>query len=276
MKSRTIPILCLIVFFAQVAYADKVAWHTDLSKAKIEAGKTGKPILLDFTASWCGPCKAMDREFWVRPDVVALSKKIIFVKIDSDRNADLKRQYSVRGIPHVSITDVWGLELAFHVGYLQRASDEIVDKIASVPTGFGEVLEAGNLLERNSNDLSSLAAMARFYQQRKFFQQSNEFYFRILELEKDPKQRESLFLNLGFNFLSLGKLSESQDLFTKFQRDFPKSKYLDMALHGEIFTLVQMRKISLAEKLFDRLKSDYPKSLMISHSNQVISDAKLN
>jgi len=94
-------------------------------------------------------------------------------------------------------------------------------------------------------------------------------------LEKTPSQREVLKLNLGFNYLRMGKITEAEDIFMNFQAEFPKSKNADMALHGEIFILVKQKKIPQAEKLFEKLKTDFPRSLMISQANQILSDAKL-
>lgn len=275
MKFRLLPIFFLLAVCAPTVGAKGVQWFTDLTVAKKEAQKKGKPLLLDFTASWCGPCRAMEREFWVREDVVELSENFVCVKIDSDKNADLRRKYGVRGIPHITLTDVWGLELAAHSGYRKQKADQIVSMIASVPNDFGEVVNAGNLLETNPNDLSSLAAMAGFYQQRKLFRHSNEFYLRIRDLEKDPERRQTLLLNLGFNYLNLGKISEAEDIFQNFRLEFPKSKYADLALHGEILTLLQMKKIAQAEKLFDQLKSEFPGSAMLAQASLALSNAKL-
>jgi len=275
MKSRLFTFFCILFIFVSVAQAEEIEWFTDLNTAAKAAKKSGKPILLDFTAKWCGPCKKMDREFWVREDVIELSKKVIFVKIDSDNNIELKKKYGVRGIPNVTITDSWGLKLTYHAGYSTARADEIIEKIGSVPTDFAEIKNAGNLLEKDANDIISLAEIAAFYQKKNFYAPSNELYLRILELEKTPSQREVLKLNLGFNYLRMGKITEAEDIFMNFQAEFPKSKNADMALHGEIFILVKQKKIPQAEKLFEKLKTDFPRSLMISQANQILSDAKL-
>lgn len=42
-------------------------------------------MLLDFTADWCVPCKAMDRDFWSRQDVAELSQRLSCVRVNYDR-----------------------------------------------------------------------------------------------------------------------------------------------------------------------------------------------
>lgn len=58
---------------------------------------SGQPVLLDFTATWCGPCQQ------VKPVVhelaAELTGKAKVVPIDVDEHPDLAQQYGVRGIP---------------------------------------------------------------------------------------------------------------------------------------------------------------------------------
>jgi len=68
--------------------------EADFQKEVINASV---PVLVDFTATWCGPCKMID------PIVKQLARdwegKIKVVKMDADQNPDILIQYGVMGIP---------------------------------------------------------------------------------------------------------------------------------------------------------------------------------
>ncbi len=62
-----------------------------------EVLKSTVPVLVDFTAIWCGPCKMLE------PVVMQLSQdwdgKVKVVKLDVDDNSNLAVQYGVMGVP---------------------------------------------------------------------------------------------------------------------------------------------------------------------------------
>ena len=274
MKSRILFILICFLFAFNSINAQEIDWLDDLGKAKKIAQKSGKPILLDFTAKWCAPCKAMDREFWSKPEVVELSKDFVCVKIDYDKNFDLRRKYSVRGIPFVIFTDSWGTGLKNNRGYGKNTDDRIIEKIKLVPKDFSEILEAGNKLENDTDNHKALIKVADFYQDKKLLYQSSEFYARLLQIEKDPKKREEILLTLGFNYLRLNIFDEAKKYFVSFQNEFPKSDKKDKALYGEIYALSQTKKLEDAEKKLDLLKEDFPKSEYLIQAENIIESMK--
>lgn len=80
-------------------------WGDDLAQGLQEARKTGKCVVVDFSASWCGWCKKMDQDTFPDPGVQELLGRCLRVRVDADKNTELVRQYGVKGLPTLLILD---------------------------------------------------------------------------------------------------------------------------------------------------------------------------
>src|ERR1700733_10793452 len=70
----------------------------DFDTTVIERSRT-VPVLVDFWADWCGPCKQLAPA--LEKAVAAREGKVELAKLDVDANPNLTRAYGVQGIPSV-------------------------------------------------------------------------------------------------------------------------------------------------------------------------------
>lgn len=78
---------------------------------------SNQPVLIDFYADWCGPCKILAP---ILKDIkMELEDKIKIIKIDVDKNQPLAAKYQVRGVPTM-ILFIKGKQVWRQSGVLQK------------------------------------------------------------------------------------------------------------------------------------------------------------
>lgn len=84
----------------------------DTTRFERHLGKSGLPLLVDFWAPWCGPCRTMAPEF--ERAAALLEPQVRLVKVNVDAEPELAERFQVRSIPT--------LLLAFEGRELARAA----------------------------------------------------------------------------------------------------------------------------------------------------------
>lgn len=72
--------------------------HINQDEFQKEVMESSKPVLLDFFATWCGPCKMLGK---VLEELGDEQDDFKIVKVDIDQNRDLTREWNISTVPSV-------------------------------------------------------------------------------------------------------------------------------------------------------------------------------
>lgn len=110
-------------------------WPSDLEKAKAQAKEEGRPLIIDFGATWCEACKELEKHTFADAAVMAKAGRFVVVRVDASTDDDpkvveVKKAYGVSGLPAVILIDSTGKEVDRFSKFIK--ADEFLKRIEPI------------------------------------------------------------------------------------------------------------------------------------------------
>ena len=194
----------------------------------VEVSKT-KPVIVDFWAPWCEPCKTLTP--LLEDAVKSFGKELILAKIDIDQNQNIAAQLRIQSIPTI-YTFYEGKVVDGFQG--AKSNSEIIDFVKKSASLSGPGQEVEDLISN-----------AKEFIELRDWNSSFEISQKILVI--DPENHIG-FGNLIRSMIGLNKFNETKELIDNLAPEIKKSKPVEEAISMlEISEKAFMAKGSIAD-----------------------------
>jgi thiol:disulfide interchange protein DsbD len=108
-------VLAALMITAHSPKSGDMTWQVYTPEKVAQAAKDGKPVMIDFTASWCAVCQELEHGPFRDPKVIAAAQRFTRYRVDASKESDAlfaaKVKYQVQGYPAVIFIDSSGKEI---------------------------------------------------------------------------------------------------------------------------------------------------------------------
>lgn len=229
-------IFALTFFLSQNAFSE-ILWFRDIKTAKAISMQENKLILVDFWATWCGPCKDMESKLWDSEEFKILSENFVPLKVDVDQNPGLATKYQIQSIPTVLIINAFGEVIHTEKGFSspktylnifeKLPNDVKALNISLIPLVKNEKSE--QIYYEIGLAYQELGINNDYYKLKDaFFDKSNVYFKKARSKENSSMLNEMSDLEMILNLAYRGKTKQANKKLTKLDASYSDPKLMEL------------------------------------------------
>jgi thioredoxin-like negative regulator of GroEL len=185
-----LPALAAALLLAGGPGHDKVSlkWEKGFDEALKKAKATGKPVMIDFWAEWCGWCHRLDQTTYVDPRVVKLGEHFVTVKIDTEaggKQTAIAERYDVGQLPTILFLSPRGRVILRVTGF--QGPGKFPSSMEKARETGASVMEWEAALDKDAKDAQALMKLGLHLFEQEVYEESRDLLARAARHdEKSP------------------------------------------------------------------------------------------
>lgn len=180
--------LSLLLAAAPAGERASLKWEKGFEEALQRAKASGKPVLIDFWAEWCGWCHRLDQTTYVDPLVVKLGEEFVAVKLDTEggrKQAAIAERYDVAQLPTILFVSPQGRVLLRVQGY--QGPGQFPSTMEKARQIGSRVMAWEAAIDKDPKDAASLMRLGMHLFEQEFYEESRDLLSRAVRADaKSP------------------------------------------------------------------------------------------
>jgi thiol-disulfide isomerase/thioredoxin len=199
----------------------QIHWLSKLDLGKSIAGSSGRLIVMDLWAPWCGPCKIMETELWKSPEMQKISPRFVGVRINVDIEKTLATKYAKKSIPKVVLLTVNDDVIWDQDGY--DSAERMLLVFDAIPDNVSALNKQLKILRADKNNMQAHFSAGLEFQnlgksnknlqlKNSFFKYGELYLKKALNLCNDSLLAEEIRMNIIMNDVYLDNYEEALEM----------------------------------------------------------------
>jgi thioredoxin-related protein len=232
---------------------------TDYDSALAAGQEKGQKVLIDFYAPWCQWCKRLDTVTYTDSSVIALSRSIVFAKIDAEKDTLTARKYGVSAFPMIVLMDNDGTEIDRIGGYLPP--DEFLKTVKDYLQDIGTLSDYLRMADTNAT-IEVNYILAEKYDNRSEYDEARSYYEKVIAADPDKKDTltAQAMLAIGNMLVSKKEYENSIQQYAKVINSFKDYDIVRSAEFGTAYAYRKLGDTATAIKTYENFLKKYPDS----------------